>query len=216
MSFDFSNEEEQREFRPGPVPGGSIVILRMSILEPAQQAQDRDNRHIYVSKNGLRQIYCQFVVDRGAYEGVQFRQNITLPLGQQKINLTEGQRKSCIIGGAQLKAICLASGHSPTLRDITDMEGWKFPARLGINDRPTEKDGKTYWNNIISRIVTPKDTLYEQVRRDGEIIAENGPLTGKGAASNHPAPHSDMDALGDAVFDSMPQNDGDNYDDCPF
>lgn len=216
MSLDFSNEEDQREFKQGPVPGGSIVVLRMSILEPAEQAQARDNRHIYVSKNGLRQIYCQFTVDRGAYEGVQFRQNITLPLGQQTISLTEGQRKACIIGGAQLKAICMASNHSPKLRDITDMEGWKFPARLGINDRPTEKDGRIFWNNTISRIITPTDKPYEQIRRDSEIIVENGPVTGKGAAQNPPVQHSNMDALDNAVFSSIPQNNGDNYDDIPF
>lgn len=216
MSLDFSNEEDQREFKQGPVPGGSIVVLRMSILEPAEQAQAPDNRHIYVSKNGLRQIYCQFVVDRGTFEGVQFRQNITLPLGQQKNNLTDGQRKACIIGGAQLKAICLASGHSLKLRDITDMEGWKFSARLGINDRPSEKNGRTYWNNTISRIITPDDKPYEQVRREGEIIVENGPVTGKGSTANHPVQHSNMDALDDAVFNSIPQNNGDNYDDIPF
>lgn len=214
MPLDFSNEEEQREFVPGPVPGGSIVVLSMHIMEPNPEQQARDDRHIFVSKNGLRQLYCKFVVDRGTYQGVQFRQNITLPVGQQTIDLSEGQRKACNIGGAQLKAICLASKRPTKLRDVMELDGLKFPARLTINDRPTQKDdGRVFWNNRISYILTPDKDSYAQVRRDGEIIMKNGPVTGNDTSFSN----AGQDNSSNTGFDSSPEyNDTSYMDDIPF
>ena len=101
--LDLTNECEQREFARGPVPDGSIVMVEIEILKPNQERQAHDNPFISVASSGLRQIYCQFTVSHGQYQGVSFRQNITLPFGEQDIPLNDGQRTACNIGGATLK-----------------------------------------------------------------------------------------------------------------
>lgn len=111
--LDLTNECEQREFARGPVPDGSIVMVEIEILKPNQERQAHDNPFISVASSGLRQIYCQFTVSHGQYQGVSFRQNITLPFGEQDIPLNDGQRTACNIGGATLKAMCVAAKKAP-------------------------------------------------------------------------------------------------------
>ena len=74
--LDLTNECEQREFARGPVPEGSIVMVEIEILKPNQERQAHDNPFISVASSGLRQIYCQFTVSHGQYQGVSFRQNM--------------------------------------------------------------------------------------------------------------------------------------------
>ena len=81
--LDLTNEQEQRDFVPGPVPGGSIVMVRVEVLEPAQDRQHPQNRFVSRAQSGLLQIYCQFTVSHGTYQGVRWRQNITIPQGSQ-------------------------------------------------------------------------------------------------------------------------------------
>lgn len=222
MPLDFSNEDDQREFVSGPVPGGSIVIIQLTVLEPQVDNQARDNRFIFQSQKGLRQLYCQFVVVKGTYQGVQFRQNITLPVNQQTERLSDNQIKACNIGGAQLKAICLAAKKSLKMQDVTDLSGMIFPARVKINPRPTQKnDGRVFWNNELALIITPDKEAYTQVMREGEIIMKNGPVTGSTAGTNTagsndnwaPAsPRDDFFADG-SQYENPPVN---SYDDIPF
>lgn len=177
--LDFSNEEDQRESNGnGPVPAGSMVIVQMDVLQPREDRQARDNPYISVAQSGLRQIYCQFTVAKGSYKGVSFRQNITLPLGGQTMSLSANQEKACNIGGATLKAICLSAKKPTKIKDVTSLTGLVFPVRVKINDRPTEKDGRVYWNNEIANVLTPDKEAYGEVMRDGEIIHADGPVTG--------------------------------------
>lgn len=176
-AFDFSKEEEQKEFGArGPVPAGSIIIAQLSILTPNSKAPDNPN--ICVAKSGLRQLYCGFEVVKGSYQGVAWRQTITLPLGMQAIRLTEGQTKSCKIGGATLRAILEACQIPMAVKNIMAFNGLTFPCRVKINPTPNEANGKTYWNNELASVITPKMKLYIQVLQQGEIINEEGQVTG--------------------------------------
>lgn len=175
--LDFSNEGEQREFGNGPVPAGSIVLVEMEVLQPSEDRRASENPYISVAQSGLRQIYCQFAVTKGSYSGVSFRQNITLPLAGQTARLSPNQEKACTIGGATLKAICLAAKKPTKIKDVTSLSRLVFPVRVKINDRPTEKDGRVYWNNEIAHVITPDKEAYSEVLSQGEIIAADGPVT---------------------------------------
>lgn len=177
--LDLTNEDNQKEFTNGPVPSGSVVMVEVEVLKAHETHQDIDNPFIFVSKTGLKQISCQFVVSHGQYQGVRFRQNITLPFGLQNIQLTEGQRKSCNIGGATLKAMCIAAKKSLKMHNVTDLTGLKFPVKVKINSHPTEKDGRVFWNNELAFVVTPDKADYATVVHGGEIIID-GPVTGTG------------------------------------
>lgn len=190
--LDFSNADDQQDFAQGPVPSGSIVIVEMAVLEPhpdRQAGSSGDDRLISVSRNSLRQIYCQFTVTKGAYAGVSFRQNITLPCSAQTISLSPNYEKACNIGASMLKAMCVAAGRQPRVNSLRELGGLRFPVRVKINPRSSQgSNGQEYWNNEIARVITPDKEEYGTVRQEGEIINPNGAVTGKAAQS--PAPGS--------------------------
>ena len=215
--LDFSNAPDQREFGNGPVPAGSIVIVQMEVLQPHESKQAQDNPYISVAQSGLRQIYCQFSVTKGSYSGVSFRQNITLPLGGQNMRLTANQEKACNIGSATLKAICLAAKKQPKINDVTSLTGLSFPVRVKINDRPTEKDGRVYWNNEISLVITPDKEAYAEVMREGEIIHADGPVTGDAsrAQGSSNSQRQQRRPVDDDLGPAFPSG-GSNFGDVPF
>ena len=211
--LDFSNEGEQREFGNGPVPAGSIVLVEMEVLQPSEDRRARENPYISVAQSGLRQIYCQFVVTKGSYSGVSFRQNITLPLAGQTARLSPNQEKACTIGGATLKAICLAAKKPTKIKDVTSLSRLVFPVRVKINDRPTEKDGRVYWNNEIANVITPDKEAYAEVMRQGEIILAEGPVTGD--TSRPKQQNNSSKENGGIPWDDAPHP-GDYTDEVPF
>lgn len=211
--FDFSDAEEQREFGSnGPVPSGSIVMVEMEVLRPGENRQASDNPFISESYNGLRQIYCQFTVVHGTYNGVSFRQNITLPLGAQQVSMSKGQEKACQIGAAQLKAICLAARKPTRVNDIRSLTGLRFPVRVKINQRPNNtKDGRTFWNNEIAIVITPDKEAYSTVCNGGEIITD-GPTTGNDSSPQQ-TQQEQKQGFNYSAFD-VPEATG--VDDVPF
>lgn len=204
--FDFSDAEEQREFGGnGPVPAGSIVMVEMEVLQPKEDRRARENSYISVAQSGLRQIYCQFIVAHGTYQGVSFRQNITLPLGAQKAALSSNQEKACRIGNSTLKAICLAGRISPKVNDVTSLTGLRFPVRVKINPRPAEmNDGRVFWNNEIALVITPDKENYSTVYNGGEIITD-GPVADDGNARQARGGHNN----GQLPYDGTPPPDDD-------
>jgi hypothetical protein len=219
--LDFSNEDEQREFNNnGPVPAGSIVMVEMEVLQPAEERRARDNPFISVAQSGLRQIYCKFTVANGTYSGVNFRQNITLPLGAQTVLLSSGQEKACRIGGATLKAICLAARKPPQAQDVTSLTGLRFPVRVKINQRPSKGNGdRIYWNNEIGIVITPEKEAYATVYNGGEIIVADGPTTGSDDVGEQQRKSNNGNGITDPDYDAPPA-DGYGYcggvDDVPF
>lgn len=183
MSFDFSQEEAQSEYVPvGPVPGGSIVYVRMNLLEATEKNRLPNNPYVRVSQYGLRQLYASFEVTRGRYAGAAWRQTITLPHGMQNsaLDLTEGQQTACRIGGATLKAILQASGKSLNIPGLAVFNGLVFPVKVRISSYAgTSKNGDTIFRNEISQVITPDKPDYAEMRQLGEIINEDGPVTAK-------------------------------------
>ena len=100
--MDFSKEEDQKEFAIGPVPEGSMVMLRSEVLVSRNPAPD--NNFVHVSENTqIRGLNITFHVASGQFEGVRFSEFVTLPVEAQTINLTDNQRTACRIGGAKIK-----------------------------------------------------------------------------------------------------------------
>ncbi len=172
--LDFSGEEEQKKY--GPAPEGSIVFVKLEVRRANADNADPSNPYYSVARSGLKQINCQFEIDRGTYQGCKFFHNITLPVSMQNIQLSPGQTTSCKIGGAQLKAICEASGKPPKAKDITSLSGLVFPIRVGINPKSyIDKKGIERWNNDLNKVITPSMPEFAEVKTQGEIITD-GPV----------------------------------------
>lgn len=179
--FDFSKEEDQREYKPsGPVPAGSVVIVKMEILAPKPEYADYANPMIQVSQSGLKMIYCQFTVTKGTYADVSWRQTITLPYGMQDTNLTENQITACRIGGSLLKSILISTGKSLNVGNLAIFNGLTIPVKVKINNRPIDYEGHTYWKNEIASVILPEDPRHQGIRQAHEYINEGGAVVGKG------------------------------------
>lgn len=185
--IDLSQEQEQKSAY-GPVPGGSRVLVRLTIEKPKYASPDDDL--VAMAKTGLRQLFCRLEVASGAYEGVYWYENITLPSRSQTIRLTEGQQKACGSGGRTLRAIVESvRGVDPkdksqqadrkrALNSWSDLDGMEFPARLGISREPYEgKDGRLYWSNTLGLILPCTDKEYRAIMAGDDFITE-GPVSG--------------------------------------
>lgn len=196
MAIDFSREEAQKDSNYGPVPSGSRVLVRLNLERTKYPS--REDPDLYETKNGLLQLPCKVEVVEGTYSGCSWFENITLQVGMQKGRLTEGQEKAAKAGGRLLKAILEAvrridpadtSTRADSQRQVnkwSDFDGMVFPARLGINKKGyVGKDGKTYWNNSLARIVSCTDKEYNDLMRGGEFITD-GPTRGESTGTDFP------------------------------
>ena len=217
--LDLNMESEQKNRNYGPVPAGSKVMVRSSIETPKYGLQDTPC--VAQAKSGLLGLWCKFTVAGGLYDGVEWYDTLWLPTGYQNIRLNEGQTTTCNRSGAQIRAIIEAHrGINPKatddrairgrqLTEWTDMQGMEFPAKLGISKEPYERDGKKYWNNYITSIITPDKEEYARIKSGREIITD-GPVTGekeKGKVQTPP----EADTYGQP-FPTGPSE----YDDVPF
>lgn len=208
--IDLNHEEEQRERNYGPVPSGSRVLLRLSLLKPKYPS--RDDEMLAETKNGLLQLAGKLEVAAGWYE------NITLPEGSQTVGLTDSQRTACRIGGSLLRAIVEAARRiDPKATDARscrgrsvntwlDFDGMEFPARVKLDKEPyIGKEGREYWKNRIAAVVPCTSKEYADISRGGEIITD-GPVRGEGTA-----PPRGKSAYGDTQnlpYDGTPVDDG--------
>lgn len=184
MAWNFADEGEQTTTVRGPVPAGSIVLVNVEPLESNYNGGSSDPC-VSEARSGLLQVRFLFTVAEGTYQGVKFYTNISLPQRMQNITLSEGYQKSCNIGGAQLKAMCLAMRKSTTVQKFADMKGWKIPVRVKIKNQPSEgKNGEIFWNNDLDRVIVPSDPEYQEIGRLREMINEHGAVTGNGAIDN--------------------------------
>lgn len=224
--LDFNNETEQKELNYGPVPSGSKVLLTITVKTPQYAAHDHPL--ISETKTGFRQLWCQFTVIGGQYDGVSWHDNISLPTGYQTIRLNEKQTTAANIGGAQLRAIIEAhrginpkatdqrSSAARRINDWSDLTGMEFPAKLGISKEPYVKDGVEYWNNRITSVITPDKEEYRLIKSGKEIITD-GPVTGTaGTKKRNIAPESEMYGQPYPNSDNQSYGSGFPYDEPPF
>lgn len=218
--IDLNHEEEQRERNYGPVPAGSRVLLRLSVLKPMYPS--REDEMLAKTRNGLLQLACKLEVAAGSYEGCSWLENITLPESSQTVSLTDSQRTASRIGGALLRAIvesarridpkatdtCSCRGRS--VNSWLDFDGMEFPAKVKIHKEPhvSKKDGREYWNNRIAAVLACTSKEYADISRGGEIITD-GAVRGEGGA-----PPKGKGSGGDAQ--NLPYDDTPLADDVPF
>lgn len=206
--FDFNNQDPQKELANGPIPAGSKVLLRMLIQKPKNES--KPGSFVAQYKSGLLALWVKFEVVCGSYEGVSWYESMMLPVEWQRAVLSDGQHKACKISGSKLRAIIEAArginpkDKSPTansarqLATILDFDKMTFPARVGIEKEGREHKGRLYWNNVLSMVITPDKTEYQEIVNGGEFITD-GPTHGE-TVKREDAGYSD--SYGGAAFPS--------------
>lgn len=213
MSFDFSNEEAQSDYKVGPVPSGSIVFVRLTLLEPTGDQPPDENPLVKVGKSGLRMLYAQLEVIEGEYRGCSWRQHIALPCGMQPQGLSENLETASRIGGSLLKAILLACHKPLNVSNLRVFDNLIFPVKVRINKKSYKPStGGEFWRNEIARVITPEDDEYSEIMRCKEIINPHGAITGPISKDSQPK------QLKKAAVDHYEPNLDRNYetDDVPF
>ena len=196
MQFDFNQAEAQKERVSGPVPAGSIVLMRLEIQKPTRdEYAAKPGSYVSKSKGGLLMLNCQMTVAAGTYEGYHWFERFMLPEGMQSISLTSGQKDACRISYARLRAIIEAHKRidpkdqsqraraARTLSNLLDLNGMTFPCRLGLEKEPrfyAKKDGSqgVAWDNRVSYILPATDARFTEIMNGGEIITD-GPTAGE-------------------------------------
>ena len=217
--YDFNQEEDQKTRASGPIPAGSSVLVRLSIRKP--KFTDDNSDIIGRTQRGMLFLDAEYEVIAGQFQGNKVWENLWLPLGLQRAILSDGQKTACNIAASKMKGILNAArgvmpkDDSPQANRKRQTQSWLdfnhlvFPVTVGIANEAVEKNGRTYWNNTISRIVTPDDSRYTELMEGGEVIT-NGPITGDGKQRRNGS-HSGNE---DPGYDSPP---ADAYDDeIPF
>lgn len=179
MTINLGQEEKQR--MAGPVPGGSMVMVKLSLAE-AKVPDAPETPYIGVGSNsGLLFLACQMEVQCGPYEGVTWWENITLPTGSQTIDVSQDPnlQKACKIGGRSLRAILESarritpSDTSPGAEKRRQIQSWKdfdgllFAAELGIYEDLYQRDrsGRTWYRNNIRRVICQGHPRYAAIMR---------------------------------------------------
>ena len=229
--IDFGNAEEQRERINGPVPAGSIVLLKLEIQRPAKEEYAaKPGSYVSKSKGGLFLLNCMMTVAAGTYEGYHWYERFMLPEGMQRAPMNEGQKTACRISYSRLRAIVEAhrrvdpkdqSQRARTARNLADwmdLNGMMFPCRLGLEKEPRtykKKDGSQglAWDNRVGYVLPISDKRFNEIANGGEVITD-GPVQGNMPATpygNNDVPDS-ADNGGIPGWDTPPV---DNYD-VPF
>ncbi|MDR1946419.1 MAG: hypothetical protein LBQ51_04550 [Desulfovibrio sp.] len=210
------------------------MLVKLTLRKPKFPYQD--DHLIGWSQNGMLFLDAEFEVHTGSYTGLKIWERLALPQGMQHAGLSDGQRKACNISGSKIKGILNAIGgihpkdDSPQakrkriLNTWFDLDGKMFPVVVGIASEPTESaNGKTYWNNTISRIVTPDNPAFKSLMDGGEDITD-GPITGKGSGNGRSQSRTAPQHAASPSDDAPPFSYGDDYgqpypsgvDDVPF
>lgn len=211
--IDFTNEKEQSERVYGPVPAGSIVVVKMEFQNAPENMQGKEP-FIFQARSGLLMLNFTATVKDGEYAGVHWYQRITLPAAVQKIALEPKQETACSIGGAMLKAILQSANRPLRITSYDIFNGLVIPVKVKIGNNPYVVNGNTYWKNEIAKIITPDMPEYNDVRQTRELINYDGAVTG--TVNNTYAVNNQKQ---DNVYDSGNanfQNNGSEIDEVPF
>lgn len=217
--LDFNDEEQQSQRQYGPVPAGSKVLMKLELQRPKYSSPE--DSMLARTQKGLLQLFCKLTVADGSYKGCFWYENITLPAKCQTIPMQDNMAISARIGGSLIRAIIesvrridpkATDGRAMQGRRINswnELDGVEFPAVLGIDKKPFEKDGREYWNNRISRVIPCTDKEFPTILRGGEIITD-GPVTGNAQSKNSAAQKT---ATSEAVpsENTMPKANGPQY-----
>lgn len=180
--LDFNTADTQTTGK-GPIPTDSCVILAMEVRNPRAGKQG-SHPLLCKSEKGNEYLDVEFKVARGSYEGKTIWQNFTV----------SGSEQASKISMRTLRAIVESSrGIDPNdaspqatanrrLNDWSDFQGLQFMAKVEAKAEVSYKDGETYINNHIKKIITPDMDEYSYIAQHGEIITDN-PLPEKTATA---------------------------------
>jgi hypothetical protein len=184
MAFDYSDAPEQRE--NSPIPAGTVVTVQMTI----RSGGAGDGGWLTRSKDGgCEMIDAEFVVVDGPHARRKFWERMVVT------GTTDGQNKAAEITRSKLRAM-LESGRGikPTdmseaarrarVADISDFEGLRFIAKVGVEKGGPRADGNGDWpdKNRLDLVITPE-------RKDWHAVEQPPrPLHPATPASKDPEP----------------------------
>lgn len=167
--LDFNGAEVQKEGGAGAIPPDSIIPFKMTIRPP--KAGKEGNSHAVFCKSDKGNEYIDVEFEAlGTFAGRKIWQNFTL-VGSEQAAAISMRTLRAIIESARGIA---PSDSSPTaaagrqLSDWLDFNSMTFLAKVGCKLEKSNKDGITYINNEIKRVITPDDAEYAA----GESISD--------------------------------------------
>lgn len=190
--IDLNTAEEQREGTgKGAVPPDSIVLVQLTIRQPANGKQGSAPL-LTRAPTGTEYLNCEFEIVQGTFKGGKFWNNFNVSGAS-----TQGQKTSVDISMRTIRAMVEASrgihpkDASPAATQGRILQAWEelqgiyFPAMLDCEVSDPDKNGKRWVNNKLKRVITPdKEQEYAHICNGGEIITENPLPAVQDAAAN--------------------------------
>lgn len=197
MSIDFNATSEQSSGSIRPIPPKSKVCVELSIVWPEESRQGLTDRAFTRSgKSSMEYLATVLTVTRGTFTGKKIYSNFNLAGAQ-----TQGQQQAVDISMRRIRAMVeSARGFSPKdtspqatqarlLGAWSDLEGLQCFIEVDCQEsQPSSKDGRTYINNVLDRVVTIDDPDYARLRQEGEIISSAPVPEPKATQANAGAP----------------------------
>lgn len=175
-------EQQSTSTGRGPIPPDSCVIVQMHLRSPKANKQG-SHALLGRSDKGNEYLDAEFKVCSPTYEDKAIWQNLTVIGSDQAVKISMRMLRAIVESARNLDP----NDQSPEatearkLQDWSDLEGIRFMVKVDAKAEVSYKDGKTYINNHIKRVITPDMEEYAIVARDGEIITSN-PLPTEAAA----------------------------------
>ena len=173
--------QEDRQRMAGPVPGGSMALVRLSLADTKNPDAPETPYVGAGTHSGLLFLSCRMEVLGGPYDGVSWWENITLPASSQRMDVSQSENlgKACRIGGRLLRAILESArnvGPSDTssaaerkrgISSWQEFDGLRFAAELGVYEDTWQRDrsGRTWLRNTIRRVILPGNPRYAAIMR---------------------------------------------------
>lgn len=184
---DVQTTEQENSFRNEIIPPKSTVKVKVSMVD--SKYGDADCKVVSTFKSGLKGLQLILTVTDGAYKGCRWFQNIWLPEQFQTLQLSDGQKKACQLGGHLLR--CIIDAGNELKRSDT--------SAMAVNKRKISSwyglDGLTFWATVgvrnfggkdkqeLEAVVEYDSPFYQSLMQNGERISDKPVLK---AATNAP------------------------------
>lgn len=170
--LDFNTAEVQSTGK-GPIPSDSCVIVQMHLRSPKAGKQG-SHELLGRSDKGNEYIDVEFKVVQGAYEGKQIWQNFTVKGSEQAVKISMRTLRAIVESARNINPSdqSPAAAEGRTLSDWSDFEGMQCIVKVDAKAEVSIKDGNTYINNHIKKIITPDMEEYAACGQAGEIISD--------------------------------------------
>ena len=187
--IDLNTAGEQREGSGGAINPGSMVLVQLTVRQPAQN-KSGSMPGLTVAKSGLEYLDCELEVIAGSHKGKKFWHNMNVAGGDGGTK----HMKAIEISMRTVRAILEAyrniqpkeaSPEAAVARRMnawTDLNGLWFPVKVGCE----LSQCKRFVNNTVDMVITPDREEYAYLMQGGEILTTN-PLPQAQADAAQPA-----------------------------